>query len=99
VARILTEAMDRYAGDDSRPLAAPGELLPPLGKLHLRPLLRRHCRRSMGCPQRSVTNYARSCSISFAAVAVLPNLQIPGIRLLLNPSETEIPPASRHVRD
>jgi hypothetical protein len=31
VARILTEAMNRYAGDDSRPLAAPRELLPPLG--------------------------------------------------------------------
>jgi hypothetical protein len=31
VARFLTEAMDRYAGDDSRPLAMPAELLPPLG--------------------------------------------------------------------
>ena len=31
VARFLTEAMDRYAGDDGRPLAVPGDLLPPLG--------------------------------------------------------------------
>jgi len=30
-AQFLTEAMDRYAGDDSRPLAVPTDLLPPLG--------------------------------------------------------------------
>ena len=30
-AQFLTEAMDRYAGDDSRPLAVPADLLPPLG--------------------------------------------------------------------
>ena len=30
-AQFLTEAMDLYAGDDSRPLAVPTDLLPPLG--------------------------------------------------------------------
>ena len=30
-AQFLTEAMDRHAGDDSRPLAVQTDLLPPLG--------------------------------------------------------------------
>jgi hypothetical protein len=30
-AQSLTEALDRYAADHSQPLAAPTELLPPLG--------------------------------------------------------------------
>jgi len=30
-AQFLTEAMDCYAGNDSRPLAVPTDLLPPLG--------------------------------------------------------------------
>jgi len=29
-AQFLTEAMNRYAGDNSRPLAVPTDLLPPL---------------------------------------------------------------------
>jgi hypothetical protein len=31
LARIVTEAMDRYAGTGNQPLPAPTELLPPLG--------------------------------------------------------------------
>jgi PRTRC genetic system protein C len=31
LSRIVTEAMDRYAGTNSQPLPAPAELLPPLG--------------------------------------------------------------------
>lgn len=31
LAQFLTEAMDRYAGDETRPLAVPSDLLPPLG--------------------------------------------------------------------
>jgi hypothetical protein len=31
VAQYLTEAMERYAGADSHPLAVPSNLLPPLG--------------------------------------------------------------------
>ena len=30
-AQYLTEAMERYAGADSHPLAVPSNLLPPLG--------------------------------------------------------------------
>lgn len=30
VAKFLSEAMDRYAGNESQPLAVPTELLPPL---------------------------------------------------------------------
>ena len=31
LSRIVSEAMDRCNGSDSRPLMAPSELLPPLG--------------------------------------------------------------------
>ncbi|MGB0121845.1 MAG: hypothetical protein WA419_16565 [Silvibacterium sp.] len=31
LARIVTEAVDRYAGANSQPLPVPTELLPPLG--------------------------------------------------------------------
>lgn len=31
LARIVTEAVDRYAGTNNQPLPAPTELLPPLG--------------------------------------------------------------------
>jgi hypothetical protein len=30
-AQYLTEAMERYSGADSQPLAVPSDLLPPLG--------------------------------------------------------------------
>ena len=31
LSRIVSEAMDRYSGNDSRPLMPPTSLLPPLG--------------------------------------------------------------------
>ena len=31
VAQYITDAMERYAGEDSHPLAVPSSLLPPLG--------------------------------------------------------------------